>query len=401
MSCHIGIDNGRIQYNTLSPIPNRQHTVNCGWPHPYNRLKQWTNQDHPRACGANCWLIQSHTALNGSSPRMRGKLDVRTVEQFMERIIPAHAGQTRRPHRRTVHGTDHPRACGANHPIDSLNGIYAGSSPRMRGKRLCGSLTPGLVRIIPAHAGQTIPRCAPSTPGPDHPRACGANQRYDNGGSFEHGSSPRMRGKRCWQSIGWRRRRIIPAHAGQTFLSSAPHRATPDHPRACGANTSATTIATGVGGSSPRMRGKPEAWHEVVEAVRIIPAHAGQTRVYAVPLIACSDHPRACGANELDENSNVFASGSSPRMRGKQRGTRLPRRAERIIPAHAGQTAQSSAKRPCRSDHPRACGANLIPMVSRLSGCGSSPRMRGKQLDNEGILVCGRIIPAHAGQTRA
>ncbi len=96
MSCHIGIDNGRIQYNTLSPIPNRQHTVNCGWPHPYNRLKQWTNQDHPRACGANNYLGLIKQDAAGSSPRMRGKLLPGNPDSRRARIIPAHAGQTYR-----------------------------------------------------------------------------------------------------------------------------------------------------------------------------------------------------------------------------------------------------------------------------------------------------------------
>ncbi len=135
MSCHIGIDNGRIQYNTLSPIPNRQHTVNCGWPHPYNRLKQWTNQDHPRACGANCWLIQSHTALNGSSLRMRGKPSDQLLQSTTKRIIPAHAGQTAGFGRKSTTAADHPRACGANFPFLSAAALLVGSSPRMRGKR--------------------------------------------------------------------------------------------------------------------------------------------------------------------------------------------------------------------------------------------------------------------------
>ncbi len=192
--------------------------------------------DHPRACGANMpWSIRN-AARVGSSPRMRGKRRARGRPRHHTRIIPAHAGQTRVVFDCAMVGPDHPRACGAN--ADSLFDASAvcGSSPRMRGKRLCGSLTPGLVRIIPAHAGQTksgvrscrpmriipahagqtIPRCAPSTPGPDHPRACGANQRYDNGGSFEHGSSPRMRGKRRNRRQSDHADRIIPAHAGQT-----------------------------------------------------------------------------------------------------------------------------------------------------------------------------------------
>ena len=51
------------------------------------------------------------------------------------RIIPAHAGQTGASNDVTLTLTDHPRACGANNIQDKDGVLYAGSSPRMRGKR--------------------------------------------------------------------------------------------------------------------------------------------------------------------------------------------------------------------------------------------------------------------------
>lgn len=53
-------------------------------------------------------------------------------------------------------------------------------------------------------------------------------------------------------------------------------------------------------GSSPRMRGKLTAAFVVLWRLRIIPAHAGQTIATAVAGIPRSDHPRACGANLSD-----------------------------------------------------------------------------------------------------
>ena len=134
--------------------------------------------DHPRACGAN-WIMMSMLLwIVGSSPRMRGKLRVVVLAGLVERIIPAHAGQTDGHGVEPWSRSDHPRACGATDHGRFEVAHRAGSSPRMRGKHLgCLARRPSL-RIIPAHAGQTIvPQC-PRTMCPDHPRACGANHGH-------------------------------------------------------------------------------------------------------------------------------------------------------------------------------------------------------------------------------
>ena len=59
-------------------------------------------------------------------------------------------------------------------------------------------------------------------------------------------------------------------------------------------------------------------------------------------------------------------SGSSPRMRGKRWLDSGARRGLRIIPAHAGQTANRNGRVCTKTDHPRACGANE---VLRWRGC--------------------------------
>ncbi len=71
----------------------------------------------------------------------------------------------------------------------------------------------------------------------------------------------------------------------------------------------------------------------------------------------------------------------------------------RIIPAHAGQTTIFSFNSARWSDHPRACGANGVWGVFNIRGHGSSPRMRGKPAVIYPRLGARRIIPAHAGQT--
>ena len=192
---------------------------------------------------------------------------------------------------------------------------------------------------------------------------------------------------------------IIPAHAGQTYRYGCGRHRQPDHPRACGANPVRTVPSLWASGSSPRMRGKQRAFIENTLKPRIIPAHAGQTDVARWSGNWRTDHPRACGANSRLLQAATTSLGSSPRMRGKQRLTSIEHFAERIIPAHAGQTCGGRRGPACSADHPRACGANVGVDVSDAFGCGSSPRMRGKRLHKRHRGKPVRIIPAHAGQT--
>ena len=153
------------------------------------------------------------------------------------------------------------------------------------------------------------------------------------------GSSPRMRGKPPRSDKCQRVRRIIPAHAGQTFVIGARGLGKTDHPRACGANAAAGRIRTLRRGSSPRMRGKQGGRRKLEREIRIIPAHAGQTSSLLLSILPTSDHPRACGANHVKRRAHSVRHGSSPRMRGKPARANHLARNTRIIPAHAGQTS--------------------------------------------------------------
>ena len=71
-------------------------------------------RDHPRACGAHCSRLHRHHLCLGSSPRMRGSLDIRPPYQREFGIIPAHAGLTIFMKSIKMTTGDHPRACGAH-----------------------------------------------------------------------------------------------------------------------------------------------------------------------------------------------------------------------------------------------------------------------------------------------
>ena len=89
---------------------------------------------------------------------------------------------------------DHPRACGelGERPIAKCD--LFGSSPRMRGTPTDGAYKVGLNRIIPAHAGNSIGAAASMSPKADHPRACGELLWVWETRHQMTGSSPRMRG---------------------------------------------------------------------------------------------------------------------------------------------------------------------------------------------------------------
>ena len=198
-------------------------------------------------------------------------------------------------------------------------------------------------RIIPARAGQTRrPRPWPSTP-PDHPRACGANITGGDGIDGHIGSSPRVRGKLVLLALPSRPIRIIPARAGQTWRRASSTPCPTDHPRACGANNWRSTGKGPSYGASPRVRGKltGSVKEDFSMNGRIIPARAGQTQAHRLRPYLHPDHPRACGANEAQDGSDDLVPGSSPRVRGKRARPATAHERRRIIPARAGQTTAS------------------------------------------------------------
>ena len=235
-----------------------------------------------------------------------------------------------------------------------------GSSPRMRGTRRYRWRLDWSGRIIPAHAGNSPP-CGRRLPQrSDHPRACGELVQKPGDLRMKVGSSPRMRGTLVEKTKGSQCYRIIPAHAGNSLIVLHLFFAVADHPRACGELTLNMVPVVGPLGSSPRMRGTPPPPSCRRDASRIIPAHAGNSGRREVRWYRLPDHPRACG--ELRALPSMIASviGSSPRMRGTR--FLLPSRVQpfRIIPAHAGNSRMGACRSAGLSDHPRACG-ELFP----------------------------------------
>ena len=147
------------------------------------------------------------------------------------------------------------------------------------------------------------------------------------------------------------------------------------------------------------MRGTLGCRDAVINSQRIIPAHAGNTIHPEITVVIVQDHPRACGEHRPEDKEVLQELGSSPRMRGTPDKILPLVRVGRIIPAHAGNTKEVRVGEVVKEDHPRACGEHHLSLCRRRQSNGSSPRMRGTQFHLFSSCSVIGIIPAHAGNT--
>ena len=170
-----------------------------------------------------------------------------------------------------------------------------------------------------------------------------------------------MRGKLVswvvWLGLTWN----IPAYAGKTKVQDAE--------------------AKLQSGTSPRMRGKPaDDFHRLssgkehprvcgentpanehgFDLRRNIPAYAGKTATHQLSESAETEHPRVCGENPQSSPRLLAKAGTSPRMRGKQVDTWLTTTLNGNIPAYAGKTGQLGGMAGANLEHPRVCGENFF-----------------------------------------
>ena len=274
----------------------------------------------------------------GSPPRMRGIPFSTLTAEILQRITPAHAGNTYKDKAQDYVLRDHPRACGEY----SAHGIrqcrYGGSPPRMRGIRFQGDNHLSQHGITPAHAGNTCRLLWQVGQCQDHPRACG---EYSDAGLTQKasaGSPPRMRGILFEFTHDFGVPGITPAHAGNTVISHICRNPLRDHPRACGEYNQIRLANRGIRGSPPRMRGIRLPFHKFRVQGGITPAHAGNTIGFNFTFILIWDHPRACGEYQQTALQLQIQTGSPPRMRGILTSFDVLHNRIRITPAHAGNT---------------------------------------------------------------
>ena len=151
---------------------------------------------HPRSRGENRSARSAAVSMVGSSPLTRGKRPSGRRGRRAHGLIPAHAGKTRSLSYIAIWCWAHPRSRGENQRPYLVPVSGSGSSPLTRGKHrpLHGDYL--LQRLIPAHAGKTRRRGRSSSMTGAHPRSRGENAGRRRASARTRGSSPLTRGKR-------------------------------------------------------------------------------------------------------------------------------------------------------------------------------------------------------------
>ena len=241
----------------------------------------------------------------------------------------------------------------------------------------------------------------PASYGTAHPRSRGENADSIRSIKPVGGSSPLTRGKRLRGHVPRGRPRLIPAHAGKTRMVAVAGMGCPAHPRSRGENLKPLPPAPERAGSSPLTRGKLTVSCQTFAEVRLIPAHAGKTSSPPLKSSKRRAHPRSRGENLIAPEMTLTSVGSSPLTRGKHgcRGRSLV--GLRLIPAHAGKTFAAALMRPLVTAHPRSRGENSQSVRGAPATSGSSPLTRGKHGVRLFRHCLFRLIPAHAGKTDA
>ena len=254
-----------------------------------------TKPDHPRVCGEKPLPDPERIFQVGSPPRMRGKVPPHCCFCPAHGITPAYAGKSLWLFCCVSLPSDHPRVCGEKPALILRITWLQGSPPRMRGK-VCVKLHRQLVRgITPAYAGKRCRNPIIAQARGDHPRVCGEKTWSVGVSDYLKGSPPRMRGKEAGSVLCDFCRRITPAYAGKRVSIRQAVVNSRDHPRVCGEKQRGVKDMKAAGGSPPRMRGKAEQQQSPVHLQRITPAYAGKSSLRGSRACSGRDHPRVCG----------------------------------------------------------------------------------------------------------
>ena len=211
---------------------------------------------YPRVGGGNGIVRCASGYGAGLSPRGRGKRFASGGAGCARRSIPAWAGETKRPRPPPPVKWVYPRVGGGNLACHITPFLSGGLSPRGRGKPDADDITDAATRSIPAWAGETAGEYSFQFKARVYPRVGGGNGFKVKQNWKSHGLSPRGRGKRLAGYSAARKRRSIPAWAGETVPMGGWQVRNPVYPRVGGGNRGELVVPKPIRGLSPRGRGK-------------------------------------------------------------------------------------------------------------------------------------------------
>ena len=211
------------------------------------------------------------------------------------------------------------------------------------------------------------------------------------------GSSPLVRGSVPPVSRHQQQRRFIPARAGIGLADHSSHRWMPVHPRSCGDRLQTDIRRFIDRGSSPLVRGSVAGVRLPQHSERFIPARAGIGGTLKYLPSPTPVHPRSCGDRRKKLYGKDCAPGSSPLVRGSDVNLDDGCVNGRFIPARAG--IGNAVLQVCEglAVHPRSCGDRLVTLLGAIGCGGSSPLVRGSDKEPFSGNSRDRFIPARAG----
>ncbi len=354
---------------------------------------------HPRTRGEQRFASPRTKVNSGSSPHTRGTEVFSARSCRTLRFIPAHAGNRCQPNRQGSAPPVHPRTRGEQPSTRSAVSSPSGSSPHTRGTALSVAWLPSQRRFIPAHAGNRTGRWREQGISAVHPRTRGEQSVSTTSSDNDTGSSPHTRGTVFERVVISVMTRFIPAHAGNRPAHSMASARWPVHPRTRGEQSRVVGLKLTFTGSSPHTRGTDAAEADDVGDSRFIPAHAGNSAALAPRKFAGPVHPRTRGEQSSFSPSNDAAIGSSPHTRGTVVFAEGLIDRIRFIPAHAGNSPAARTAMACASVHPRTRGEQMCRALVAYPHGGSSPHTRGTDTERPLPADHDRFIPAHAGNS--
>ena len=211
---------------------------------------------YPRVGGGNEPFRRYAYSNGGLSPRGRGKRLPAPLLSDGRRSIPAWAGETGGLYFEPGNWAVYPRVGGGNSGAGLTWRAGGGLSPRGRGKPATLTLQINGCRSIPAWAGETCTSARLARKLGVYPRVGGGNLRLPALSITFGGLSPRGRGKHGRQDALTGIMRSIPAWAGETGRRGRTEIRHQVYPRVGGGNIDRHVLAARAYGLSPRGRGK-------------------------------------------------------------------------------------------------------------------------------------------------
>ncbi len=271
----------------------------------------------------------------------------------------------------------YPRWRGEHERVGYRPELEDGLSPLARGTHLFPHPVIYLQRFIPAGAGNTWRGRREILTTAVYPRWRGEHQERDTPKASAIGLSPLARGTPTFRRILVPSRRFIPAGAGNTMAQIQLIKISAVYPRWRGEHPAAIFFNVTQLGLSPLARGTLYDCRRYEKPRRFIPAGAGNTNCLKPPLDQFKVYPRWRGEHHIAVDENGIPYGLSPLARGTPKRDRRDAHAGRFIPAGAGNTQAAWTIHVRATVYPRWRGEHHKRRTEFRCQYGLSPLARG------------------------